>query len=86
LTKDYEFTLGSAVVGDTCDCSSIQGGTPIDCSENCDIEACDAGGVDINFINDGTIIIDGDITNYGNVNIRGTSLCVVRCNTGCFKR
>jgi len=73
-------------VGDTCDCSSIQGGTPIDCSENCDIEACDAGGVDINFINDGTIIIDGDITNYGNVNIRGTSLCVVRCNTGCFKR
>jgi len=37
----------------TCDCASIQGGTAIDCSENCEIDTCDVGGIYVTFINSG---------------------------------
>jgi len=54
-----------STTGDTCACSSIQGGTPIDCSDNCDIEACDVAGADIQFTGAGTITVAGDVTNIG---------------------
>jgi len=60
------FSYQTTPVGDTCDCSSIQAGNPIDCSENCDIDACNVGGIDVVFINSGTIIVNGDVTNIAN--------------------
>jgi len=63
-TRPY-LNITYSVSGDTCTCSNIQGGTPIDCSENCDIEACDVAGVDIQFTGAGTITVAGDITNIG---------------------
>ena len=74
--------------GDTCDCSSIQAGTTIDCSQKCDISTCNANGKDIFISGTGTVTISGDITNYGNIDIYGTDInnkCIVTCNTGCFK-
>ena len=71
----------TAAVGDTCDCSSIQGETAIDCSENCDIEACDVAGVDIQFTGAGTITVAGDITNIGDTTF-STGCTVELCN-GC---
>jgi len=68
----------------TCDCSSIQAGTTIDCSENCDVSACDASTEDIVFSGIGTITISGDISNHGDIYIKDS--CNVICTTGCFKK
>ena len=68
--------------GDTCSCSSIQGGTTVDCTENCEVEACDANGQDILFSGTGNILISGAITNHGDVTIQDN--CVVTCRGGCF--
>lgn len=66
-TEDVNVSVTSGVVpGDTCDCSSIQAETPIDCSENCDIDDCDVGGIDVTFTNCGTITVMGDVTNIQN--------------------
>lgn len=82
-----EVSLAESGGGSTCDCSSIQAGTTIDCSENCDIEACDASTEDITFSGTGSISISGDITNFGDITIQGTDAsnkCIVTCNGGCF--
>lgn len=74
--------------GDTCSCSSIQAGTVIDCSENCDIEACDAEGQDINIIGSGKVSVVGDVTNYGKLHIEGddaSNKCVVTQHGAGFK-
>ncbi len=76
---------GAGPVGDTCDCSSIQSGIDVDCSENCDIEACDAQGQDITFVGDGNILVLGDVTNHGNVSGFPITSCKVHCLTGCFE-
>lgn len=66
-TPKYSYYTTSAVVGDTCDCSSIQAGTSIDCSENCIIdETCDVGGIDVIFTNSGIITITADVSNIKN--------------------
>lgn len=57
----YSYVTTSA--GTTCDCSSIQVGTSINCAENCDIGACNVGGIAVAFINTGTITTSGDVTN-----------------------
>ena len=88
-TRTIIVETGEPPVGDTCDCSSIQAGTVVDCSESCDIEACDAEGNDILISGFGNILISGDITNYGNVRIIGdspTNRCTVTCLGGCFRK
>jgi len=70
---DLNFTLAEAEEGavSTCECSSIQAGNPVDCTEECDISACDALGQDIIMRGMGGITMSGDITNYGNVAVSG---------------
>lgn len=92
-TSDYTNTTETRVLrvnttSNSCQCSSIQAGTTIDCSDNCEIGTCNANGQDILFQGTGTIIITGDITNYGTVDIIGTdsdNKCIVKCIVGCFK-
>jgi parallel beta-helix repeat protein len=55
--------LTTSAGGSTCDCSSIQAGTAINCAENCDIGACNVGGIAVTFINTGTVTTSGDVTN-----------------------
>jgi hypothetical protein len=57
------FSYVTTAGGDTCDCSSIQAGTSINCAENCDIGACNVGGIAVTFINTGTITTSEDVTN-----------------------
>jgi hypothetical protein len=57
------FNYLTTSAGNTCSCASIQAGTPINCAENCDIGACDVGGIAVTFINTGTITTSGDVTN-----------------------
>jgi len=54
--EQYPYTSSS-----TCDCSSIQAGTAVDCSENCDIDDCDANLVDLVFYGIGKITLIGDL-------------------------
>lgn len=68
---------------DTCECSSIQAGATVDCTENCDVEVCDASGQNITFSGSGTVEIIGNITNHGTVRI--INGCIVKCLGACFK-
>lgn len=76
-------TISLATGGDTCDCSSIQAGTTIDCTENCDIDACNAGSLSmITFSGAGTVTINGLLENFDKANI--TNGCAIDCDGGCF--
>jgi len=72
----------SEEAGDTCDCSSLQAGTEVDCSENCDIEACDTEGEDITFVNSGVIEILGDVTGFRPEFVHFSQGCVVIIEQG----
>jgi len=78
----WNISIGYTTVEDTCDCSSIQGGTTIDCTENCDIGVCNVGGIDMTFSGAGNIYLTGDVENYADVYIYNG--CNVYCTTGCF--
>jgi hypothetical protein len=56
----YNLTTSSS---SSCDCSSIQAGTAINCAEGCAIGACNVGGIAVTFINTGTITTSGSVTN-----------------------
>lgn len=62
----------------TCTCPS-SGDWTIDCSENCIIDAdCDMQGNDIFLTNAGTIIVDGDVYNFGKTDMMdNTEICEV---------
>jgi len=66
-----------SVVGDTCDCSSLQTGTIIDCSENCDISVCDVGNKDVVFTSSGTITTSGDVTNIANTYLSNQCILII---------
>jgi len=78
----WNISIGYTTVEDTCDCSSIQGGTTIDCTENCDIGVCNVGGIDMTFSGAGNIYLTGDVENYADVYIYNG--CNVYCTKGCF--
>jgi hypothetical protein len=59
----YRATITTSGGGDTCGCSSIQAGTSINCAENCDIGACNVGGIAVIFTSTGTITTSGDVIN-----------------------
>jgi len=77
---------GAPPVGDTCDCTSIQAGTIVNCAENCIVDGavCNAGGLNVRFNGAGLVTLTTDIKNYGKVIITGG--CTVRCIGGCFKK
>ena len=76
-------TKSEPPVGDTCECSSIQAGTVINCAENCDITTvCNANGQNIIASGSGTILLTANVINFGNINI--INGCNVICNGGCF--
>lgn len=74
--------LTTSAGGDTCDCTSIQAGTIVNCAENCDITtACDANGQNIVFSGGGTVLISAQLLNYKDINI--INGCNVICYSGC---
>jgi hypothetical protein len=80
----YETTCFAQPSGNTCDCSSIQAGTTVDCTENCSVDStCDASGQNILLSGSGSISVTANITNHGNVTLQNN--CNVTCIGGCFK-
>lgn len=65
---DNPFSYATTTEGDTCSCSSLQAGNPIDCSENCMTDQeCDLGGVTVSTVNAGHVWIIYNITKFGGI-------------------
>lgn len=76
---DLQYSDSCAAVANTCVYTS--GDWTIDCSENCVISAdTDVGGNNILFDGDGTIFVDGNVTNWAVGRIQNS--CVVRQRDG----
>ena len=82
------FASGAEPPEDTCTYTS--GDWNIDCADNCVISSpVDVGGNDIFITGTGTFVTTANITNFGNLFIKGTdssNKCEVTCIGGCFRQ
>ena len=62
ISGTVNVNITDAPAGDTCSCSSIQLGNPVDCSEACDIGECNAPTIDLSLNGIGPINLIGTLT------------------------
>lgn len=76
VTGTFFFYNVSAPIGDSCDWSS--GAWTIDCTENCTVDSdYDLAGNNIYFSGAGTIYVNGDVTNVGNIEYASGCMVVI---------